>query len=157
MLLAQALPPIAAPGLPPITFQRQEKTAIKHVTLPEPSFTVTYSAVVMDGSTLWRETNERSVAYVMEAVRLTELRGKNELLITNITPWGQAGADDATEVTVQQEKFEEALKKVCLRLKREMPEIRLSLHAGEFNLRCYLGTEKPTDHVHEDDWISDSR
>jgi|GEM_PF-3258093 len=157
MLLAQALPPVAVPGLPPFTFQRQKKTAVKHVVQPEPTFTVTYSAVVMDGSNMWRESCELAVAHVMEAVRLTELRGKNELLITNITPWVEVGADDATEITLQQEKFEEALKKVCQRLKRDMPEIRLSLRAGEFDLRCYLGTEKPTDHIYEDDWVSDSR
>ncbi|MBV1869132.1 MAG: hypothetical protein KUG69_14705 [Marinosulfonomonas sp.] len=157
MLLAQALPPVAAPGLPPFSFQHKEKRATKHAVQPEPNFTVTYCAVEMDGSSLALETSERAVAQLVEAVRLAELRGKNELLIINIAPWLQAGANEATEVALQQENFEEAMEKVCLRLKRGMPEIRLSRRAGEFDLRCYLGVEKPTDHIYEDDWISDSR
>ena len=46
---------------------------------------------------------------------------------------------------------------VCTKLGHEMPVCRLALQNGEFSIRCYLGRDKPTDHVFGEDWLSDTR
>lgn len=123
----------------------------------EPMFHSTPHAMYMDGRHLTREDHDVALGQLQEAIRLAELRGKSELLISNIAPWARPGESDLSRVPEMQERIEDILAEACARLGREMPETRLSLHFGEFHIRCYMGRERPTDHIHEEDWLSDSR
>lgn len=125
--------------------------------LPKPGFEVTHASIWMDGSNLWRESTEAAVSQIIEAIRLAELRGKSDLLMSNVTPWVKINKGEIFNVPETQERVEKLLVKACARLKREVPEIRLTLRGSEFDIRCYLGREKPSDHVFEDDWNSDYR
>lgn len=156
MLYAAGPSPDAHTSVPPSAFMTDNRTASTAV-LSEPVFEVTHSSVIMDGSNLWRETFESALSHVIEAIRLAELRRKTELLMSNVTPWVKIENDEITNVPETLERVEELLAKACTRLKREMPEIRLTLRGAEFDIRCYLGREKPSDHIFEDDWNSDSR
>jgi hypothetical protein len=120
-------------------------------------FELTYQAVEMDARDLWREKQDIVVAQLVEAVRLAELRGKQELYLCNITPWIKVGQADTGQVPIIQDKILDHLRLACEKLEREMPVTRLDLRQGEFGVRCYLGRMKPTDHVYEEDWLSDSR
>lgn len=123
----------------------------------EPDLRITHSTVCLNGKNICRQPTEVSLTQIVEAIRLAELRGKSELLLVNVTPWINISLGKITSVPETQSRIEELLRKACLRLKRDVPEVRLSLRGGEFDVRCYLGREKPTDFVFEDDWLSDSR
>lgn len=123
----------------------------------EPDLRVTHSTICLNGKNICQQPTEVSLAQVIEAIRLAELRGKNELVLLNVTPWVNIMQGKITNVPETQIRIEELMNKACMRLKRDVPEVRLSLRGGEFDVRCYLGREKPTDHVFEDDWNSDSR
>jgi len=124
---------------------------------PEPIFETTPRAIRMDGSHLSRELHEVAVGQMVEALRMAEFRKRSELLICNIAPWVKVGKSDVTRVPETQDRVMQILSDACDYLGRDIPEARLTLHFGEFDIRCYLGREKPTDHVYEEDWISDSR
>lgn len=123
----------------------------------EPNPRVTHSTVCLNGKNIWRQPLEVSLTQIIEAIRLADLRGKSELMLLDVTPWVNIGQGKITNVPETQIRIEELLSKACMRLKRDVPEVRLSLRGSEFDVRCYLGREKPTDHVFEDDWNSDSR
>lgn len=118
---------------------------------------ISYRAVELDGQNLWREPEDVAVGQLAEAVRLADLRGKPELKINNITPWIAVGHIDSCQVPILQKKIERKLAKACEQVKRPMPECRLDLSRGEYGIRVYLGRVRPTDHVYDEDLISDSR
>ncbi len=118
---------------------------------------ITYSAVEMDGQNLWREQAQVAYRQFGEAIRLAELRGKSELLICNIAPWIKIGIDDTSQVPEIEHHILEILAAACQFLGRQMPECRLDLRHGEFGIRCYMGRDMPSDHIFEEDWLSDSR
>lgn len=156
MLADHALATATISTVPPTAFVSMPRPDLP-VAMPEPAYEVTHSAICMDGSNLWREPTDTALVHVIEAIRLAELRGKSELVMLNITPWIKIRSGEITNVPETQELLEGLLTRACNRLKCDMPEIRLTLRGGEFDLRCYLGREKPSDHVFEDDWTSDSR
>ena len=156
MLHAQPHPTTSVPAFPLMAYKTTPKL-FAPVPAREQMFTVTMSSVTMDGSNLWREPVEVAFGQLMEGIRLAELRGKSEMVICNIALDTIAGERDATIVVEAQEEIEDIIEDVSKRLGREMPECRLNLRAGEFDIRCYLGREKPSDYVFEDDMISDSR
>ncbi len=116
-----------------------------------------YSAVEMDGRNLLREQDNVVVAQLCEAMRLADLRGKEELLIENITPWVKVGRTDTSKVPVVQDKIERLIQAACRQIGRASPVCRLDLRHGIFNIRCYLGRTRPSDFVHDEDMLSDSR
>lgn len=156
MLYAGTIPAGALSSVPPSAFM-PSLSEVTPAVLPEPKFEVTHSSVCMDGSNLWRESFDAALTHVIEAIRLAELRGKSELLMSDVTPWVKIDKGEISNVPETQERVEELVAKACARLKRDVPEIRLTLRGSEFDIRCYLGREKPSDHVFEDDWNSDSR
>lgn len=156
MLQAETLSPLAASPAPFARTQARPARPTRHGH-GEPMFHTTPHALCMDGCHLAREDHAVALGLLQEAIRLAELRGKSELLIGNIAPWARPGESDLSRVPEMQSRIEEILAEACARLGREMPQTRLSLHFGEFHIRCYLGREKPTDHIHEEDWLSDSR
>ena len=94
---------------------------------------------------------------MVEAVRLADLRAKPELKINNISPWIAVGSDASCQVPILQKKIQNYLAQACKTLKRAVPECRLDLSHGAYGIRCYLGRTKPTDHVFDEDFVSDSR
>lgn len=156
MLHAEAISPIAAIPAPLHALQIPADIAISEPEAPR-MFEVTFSAVEMDGQNLWREQAKIAFGQFGEAIRLAEIRGKSELLICNIAPWIKIGIDDTSQVTEVENHILEILSAACQFLGRRMPECRLDLRHGEFGIRCYMGRDKPSDHLFEEDLLSDSR
>jgi len=156
MLHAEALSPIAPIPAPLAALQVPANLAISEPDAPR-MFEVTFSAVEMDGQNLWREQAEVAFGQFGEAIRLAELRGKSELLICNIAPWIKIGIDDTSQVSEIELHILKILSAACQFLGRRMPECRLDLRHGEFGIRCYMGRDMPSDHVFEEDLLSDSR
>lgn len=118
---------------------------------------VRFRSVELDGRNLWREPAEVAIGQLAEAVRLADLRGKSELMINNITPWIAVGHADSCKIPVIKRNIQTCLYKACKKTNRPVPECRLDLTRGEYSIRCYLGRTKPTDHVYDEDLVSDSR
>ncbi len=122
-----------------------------------PLIKVSFRTVELDGQNLWREPEDVVVGQLAEAIRLADRRDMTELKINNIAPWIAVGDADSCQVPILQKKIQQKLEIACERVKRPMPECRLDLSHGDYGIRCYLGRIKPTDHVYEEDFVSDSR
>jgi len=118
---------------------------------------MSFRAVELDGRNLWREPEDVAVGQLAEAIRLADLRGKPELKINNITPWIAVGNLESRQIPIIQKKIEHRLASACKQIRRPVPDSRLDLTHGVYGIRCYLGRTKPTDHVHDEDLLSDSR
>ncbi|MEE9388313.1 MAG: hypothetical protein V3U96_06855 [Paracoccaceae bacterium] len=118
---------------------------------------ISFRSVEFNGQNLSRELDDVIVGQLVEAVRLSDLRDKNEMNINNIAPWVEVGHEDSCQVPILQKKIQKNLERACAQLKRPVPECRLNLSRGEFSIRCYLGRNKPTDHIYNEDLVSDSR
>ena len=129
-------------------FERQDSNAQERAA--QQGFELATISVQMDGSNLWREHEELSLHRLIEAVRFAHRNGKSELLICNITPWFRIGEGDVTQVTEIQNRIVSQLTNACRRIGQDIPETRLSLRNGEFDIRCYLGREKPSDFFFEE-------
>jgi len=156
MIPAEALKPGSQTAYAAKTYQ-PSKFSAKSTPALSTLFDMTFQAVEMDGSNLWRESEEVLVGQLVEAVRLADLRQKSELNINNITPWVKIGEQQTGQVANVQKNIQTALVVACNKLNRVAPECRLNLYRGEFGIRAYMGRGKPTDFVFEEDLISDSR
>ena len=156
MLPAEAIAPTTSRNAPAGRLEPEHAGASALAQLPR-LLAMTYSTVTMDGRNLWREHADVAVAQLSEALRLADLRGKQELLIENITPWIEVGQPETGRVPVIQKRIERHLAAACRRIGRDEAVCRLDLNRGIFSIRCYLGRMKPTDYVYEEDLISDSR
>ncbi len=136
-------------------FQGAPKT--READAPGRLIEISFRSVELDGRNLWREPADVVVGQLAEAVRLADLHDMVELNINNITPWIAVGDADSCQVPILQKKLMQKLKLACERIKRPMPASRLNLSHGEYSIRCYLGRFKPTDHVYDEDFLSDSR
>ncbi|MGR3290387.1 MAG: hypothetical protein ACU0C9_04235, partial [Paracoccaceae bacterium] len=79
------------------------------------------------------------------------------LKINNITPWIAVGNLESRQIPIIQKKIEHRLASACKQIRRPVPDSRLDLTHGVYGIRCYLGRTKPTDHVYDEDLLSDSR
>ena len=156
MLHVESLTPSLKPAADIAIFQAplsRRQPASSPTQLIETSF----GAVELEGRDLWREPEDVAIGQLCEAVRLSDLRSKPELKINNISPWVAVGSEESCQVPILQKKILRYLAQACDRLKRPTPECRLDLSRGEYGIRCYLGRTKPTDHVYDEDFVSDSR
>ncbi len=120
-------------------------------------FELGFQSIEMDAANLCSVPEDVAIGQLAEAIHLADQRAKPELNINNIAPWINVGQKEAAQVPIIQDKIQQQLAAACLKLKRAIPECRLDLRQGEFGIRCYMGRFKPTDHIFEEDLISDSR
>ncbi len=155
MIQAEAVSPNDATIISAGSFQEPVKPT--RVTAALKKFKVAYQSIEFDGCGLWHEQDQVAVNQLAEALRVAEAHGKFELNINNFTPWIKIGEDETKQVPIIQQDIQRNLATACEKLGRDIPESRLDLQRGEFAIRCYLGRTKPTDHIYEEDLISDSR
>ncbi|HHS89516.1 MAG TPA: hypothetical protein ENJ26_04030 [Rhodobacteraceae bacterium] len=156
MLQAEALTPTPTHAFSSGETRHSPNAALS-VALAPRLLSMNYMAVEMDGRNLLRGPEDVAVAQFCEALRLADLRGKEELLVENIAPWVKVGHTDTSRVPIVQDKIERYIAAACRKIGRDIPVCRLDLRHGVFNIRCYLGRMKPSDFVHDEDLISDSR
>jgi len=123
----------------------QNATPIQHrTTSPRRGILVSWSCVELQGPDLTDCDYDIAVSLVVEAFKAAKAHDKDELLISNIAPDAPVGSPEVTEFQIG---VEELVTEAVARLGRELPEMRLSLGAAKYDLRCYLGRNKPTDHL----------
>ncbi len=103
---------------------------------------VTWSAIELDGSRLAADAYDVATSLMVEAFKLAKSNDRDELLIANFAPDVEVGSPQVAEL---QGKIEELVAEACARIGDDAPEMRLSLHGDEYDLRCYLGRSRPTD------------
>lgn len=118
---------------------------------------VGFKSIELNGHNLWRDPENVAIGQLAEAIRLADQHQRSELNINNITPWIKIGREETAQVPIIQDKIQRHLNAACIKLQRAIPECRLDLSQGEFGIRCYMGRFKPSDHIFEEDMVSDSR
>lgn len=156
MQLAQTeySPSYPIPGDPLLGLGTSEKSLTR--ALKKTGANVTVSKVLLSGSEILTLERGDALQAVSEAVRLADIRGRDELTIESFATV-EGGEIDQQNVNDLQDALEDLVAAACDQMAREFPVTRLTRHATGFDLRCYMGGEKPTDYVHIEDWISDSR
>jgi len=156
MYEAAAFSPTATTAVPAAILQRTG--GVNNPVPPAPGpMEVSFRSVEIEGRNLTHEPHEIVVDQLADAIRLADLRRKPELNINDITPLIEVGDADAAQVPIIQQNIQDKLMLACKKMKRPLPECRLDLSHGKFNIRCYLGRTKPSDHIFAHDLVSDSR
>lgn len=78
-------------------------------------------------------------------IGLCGLAEKDEVVVENIAPSYRVGRDDPAIVIAAQERIASVFRDAIAMHNRDMPEYRLSLRRGSFDIRFYLGRTRPTD------------
>jgi hypothetical protein len=81
-----------------------------------------------------------------QAIRHCKSLSKDEFVVENIVPDHTVGQDDPAKVIAAQTQIAALFREAARAENRSMPEYRLSLRRGAFDVRFYLGRTRPTDH-----------
>ena len=71
--------------------------------------------------------------------------GKDEVVIENIVPSFKVGRDDPGQILSVQDEIVALFSEAMMGADGELPEFRLGLRRGEFEVRFYMGRTRPTD------------
>ncbi len=83
--------------------------------------------------------------FLQSLIRICGSLGKQELVISNIAPQVQLGKGDLGVVPNIHDEFVVHFANAFFTQGRNLPEHRLVLRRGEFDIRFYVGHERPTE------------
>ena len=83
--------------------------------------------------------------FLQSLIRICGSLGKQELIISNIASQVQLGKGDLGVVPNIHDEFVVHFANAFFTQGRNLPEHRLVLRRGEFDIRFYIGHERPTD------------
>ena len=83
--------------------------------------------------------------FLQSLIQICGSLGKQELIISNIAPQVQLGKGDLGVVPNIHDEFVVHFANAFFTQGRNLPEHRLVLRRGEFDIRFYIGHERPTD------------
>ncbi len=106
----------------------------------------------IDWSTIAELPESNIRAGFTKIAALCDSARKDEFVIENIAPAFVVGRDDASSVMAIQDRIARLLREALDAIGRPVPEYRLSLRRGIFDLRIYLGRTRPTDFTIDDDY-----
>ena len=88
--------------------------------------------------------------FLQSLIRTCALLGKQELVISNIAPQVRLGKDDLGVVPDIYDEFIAYFAKAFNAQRQNLPVHRMVLRRGEFDIRFYVGQQRPTDYEFED-------
>ena len=83
--------------------------------------------------------------FLQSLIRICASLGKQELVISNIAPQVRLGKGDLGVVPSIHDEFVVHFANAFFTQGRNLPEHRLVLRRGEFDIRFYVGHERPTE------------
>ena len=107
--------------------------------------TRTRHELLVDWSEMRDSSRQSTRAGLEKIMALCKTAGKDEFVIENIVPDYKVGSSDPMIVLDAQERIVSIFMQAATARFRELPEYRLSLRRGTFDLRFYLGRTRPTD------------
>lgn len=111
----------------------------------------TLCEVSVDWTQFWACSNNLLRSSFEKLVEFCGDVEKEELVIRNIAPSHSATRRNTATVLAAQDAIVALVNQAMAELGFEQPVSRLALRQGEFDVRFYLGSRKPTDHVFHDD------
>ncbi len=113
--------------------------------------TRTPHALLVDWSEMKDSSPQSTRAGFEQVISLCEATRKDEFVVEDIAPDYKIGDGDPAIVVAAQERIVSIFMQAAVSRFRELPEHRLSLRRGAFDLRFYLGLTRPTDFVGPDE------
>lgn len=113
--------------------------------------TRTRHELLVDCSEMRDSSRQSTRAGLEQIMALCKIAGKDEFVIEDIAPDYKVGSSDPTIVLEAQERIVSIFMQAATAHFRELPEYRLSLRRGAFDLRFYLGRTRPTDSLSPDE------
>jgi len=108
-------------------------------------------ALLVDWSEMKDSSPQSTRAGFEQVISLCEATGKDEFVVEDIAPDYKIGDGDPAIVVAAQERIVSIFMQAAVSRFRELPEHRLSLRRGAFDLRFYMGLTRPTDFVGPDE------
>jgi hypothetical protein len=102
-------------------------------------------------SQFWTYSNGCLGGAFSELIEYCRETGKDELLIRNIAPASKVGPNDTATVLAVQKAIVAFVCDTITKCGMDKPESRLALRQGQFDIRFYLGKQKPTNFLCEED------
>jgi hypothetical protein len=115
------------------------------------TITRTLHALLVDWSEMKDASRQSTQAGFKRIIALCKASQKDEFVIENIAPDYVVGSGDPTIVIEAQERIVWMFMQAATTYYRELPEYRLSLRRGAFDLRFYVGRTRPTDYLAADE------
>lgn len=127
------------------------KTAAAKRKPQQKEFEETLYAISIDWAHLRNSSRHCILSSFVQAIKYCKEHKKEEFVVQNIVPWVSVGRDDPSIVVSTQDEIVGILFEAIAWVRRDIPEFRLTLRHGEYDIRFYLGNEQPTDCLHFDD------
>ncbi len=108
-------------------------------------FARTRHELLIDWSRIEANSAHSIRAGFAQVAELCDEAGKDEFVVENIASRYQVGRDDPAMVIEAQDRIVSLFREAIEKQNRKMPEFRLSLRRGSFDIRFYLGRTRPTD------------
>jgi len=113
--------------------------------------TRTRHELLLDWSEMKDSSRNSTRAGFEQIIALCEAKGKDEFVVEDIAPDYKVGEGDPAIVMEAQERIVWIFMQAATTRFRELPEFRLSIRRGAFDLRFYLGRTRPTDYLGPDE------
>lgn len=140
----------AANGLKPKKHKATQRQSSKQI-VESLKMGETLSAVSVDWALLRDSSRRVALSFFVRAIKFCQESQKEEFVVANIVPWIRVGRDNPSAVMQAQNDIVAIFMEAIAGRRRDIPEFRLNLRRGEFDVRFYLGKEKPTDCHFDDD------
>jgi hypothetical protein len=108
-------------------------------------------ALLVDWSEMKDSSRQSTRAGFEQVIALCEATRKDEFVVEDIAPDYKNGDADPAIVIAAQERILSIFMQAAATQFRELPEHRLSLRRGAFDLRFYLGLTRPTNFLGPDE------
>lgn len=115
------------------------------------TITRTSHELLVDWSEMKDSSRQSIRAGFEQIIALCKSTGKDEFVVEDIAPDYKVGSGDPAIVMLAQERIVSMFMQSATNHFRELPEYRLSLRRGAFDLRFYLGRTRPTDYLAPDE------
>lgn len=111
----------------------------------------TLHTISLDWAQLSNSTHQDVISGFVQAIIYCRNTQKEELVLRDIAPASKIGRDDPSQVVALYDQILHMFTEAFFLAGRDVPEVRLNLNRGQFDLRFYMGREIPRDCSYEDE------
>ena len=114
-------------------------------------FEETLNAISFDWIQLNNASHQDMIAAFVQATTYCLEKNKEELVLRDIAPNSQIDHDNPSKIVEVHDRLTRMFGEAFTSLDRDIPEVRLNLNRGQFDLRFYMGKDIPRDYSYDDD------
>lgn len=103
----------------------------------------------------WMQINnwprQEIISGFVQAITRCQQTRKEELVLRDIAPESRIGRDDPSQVVEIHDRITGLFSEAVNSLMRDIPQVRLNLNRGQFDMRFYIGREIPRDCIYDEE------